>query len=113
MAFEEFKARGKNLSKEPRITIGKTGQFHLNRVCEEQWPALRDATHAVLMFDRETNRIGIKPLKQAVPHAYRLRRTQQARQCAGSAFLAGLRNRYRADARLSGNLGRIGVSPSQ
>lgn len=41
----------------------------------------------VLMYDRETQRVGIKILNQPVAHAYPLRKTKNSRQCSASSFL--------------------------
>lgn len=87
MSFEEFQSRGRIFSKDPRVTITKMGQIHFNATCVAQWIQPRGATHVILMYDRETRRIGFKLLTHEAPHAYMLRFIQNAAQCSGASFL--------------------------
>lgn len=53
----------------PQATMNRRGDITLSRVA---WEMLDCAEHAVLLFDRETQTIGIKPQRAAIRDTYPL-----------------------------------------
>ncbi len=85
MAFEVFDKRMAPLGKTPSVTIQKKGIFSLNRAAA----ALMDNPQAVeLLFDKEEQIIGLRPIDEASPHAYPLR-PQSAHKETGPLLLGG------------------------
>ncbi len=85
MAFETFTA-GRRISKEPKVSIMKHGNFNFNSGCMKQLKE-KSITHMQLLFDKETNRIAFKPCNKEAAGAYALRNTRSGAQISGTAFL--------------------------
>jgi hypothetical protein len=85
MAFETF-VRKRSVTKEPRVTVLKQGNFNLNcgamKILKEQ-----SVTHLQLLHDKESHRIAFKPCAPAAPGAYALHPTKGMGLLAGVSFL--------------------------
>lgn len=85
MAFEAFTG-GRIVTKEPRVTLLKQGNFNFNsgvmKILTEN-----AVTHLQLLYDKETNRIAFKPCSKETPGAYEMRTTKGGGQVSGTAFL--------------------------
>lgn len=57
MAFERFTETGRGF--EPKVSIWKKGQISFNRGAINRFN-ISDYVYAILFFDKETNRIGVK-----------------------------------------------------
>lgn len=68
--FEEFTGRGIHVrSGSPRLTLQENGKLSLNHAVLQP---LRDPEAVVLLFDRETHSVGLRPASKGVVHAYPL-----------------------------------------
>ena len=65
MAFEEYIPRRVS-SKQPAVTIGKTGLLMFNVSCVSEY--LKDNKFVKLYYDSDTKRIGMKLFKEQVEH---------------------------------------------
>ena len=85
MAFETFTGK-RVVTKEPRVTLLKQGNFNFNtgsmKILKEQ-----EATHLQMLFDRETNRIAFKPCSKETEGAYTLRDANGIGAVSGGSFL--------------------------
>jgi hypothetical protein len=88
MPFEEFKRNSMPSTQTPTITIQKRGALSLNVAAFE---ALGSPSHVVLLYDRESECIGIRKAAAATPHAYAVRgvgNNQATHVVSGKAFLS-------------------------
>lgn len=70
--FEEFTARATpSSSKMMRVAIQRRGNLSLNRAA---YQALGEPEQVVLLFERRTQTVGLKPAAKDVRHAYPVRR---------------------------------------
>ncbi len=68
--FEEFTGRGTHArSDKPRLTLQENGKLSLNQAAVQ---LLRDPEAVVLLYDRETRSVGLRPASADVAHAYPL-----------------------------------------
>lgn len=84
--FEEFTQRNTvPASTEPTITINLRGYFGLNQAAAL---ALGEAKRVVLLYDKQNDAVGIKPVTKELPHSYPLRRQTSGRSylVSGAAF---------------------------
>jgi len=97
MAFETFTA-GRKITKEPRVSILKQGNFGLNSGVTM---LLKEnaVTHVQLLFDKETNRIAFKPCTPETAGAYIIRGVKGAGQISGMAFLKNYAISYGTETR--------------
>jgi hypothetical protein len=72
--FEEFTGRFVP-ARGPRVGLQSRGGFSLNKAAYE---LLDKPTHVVLLYDRETNAVGMRPAAEDVPHAYPVRKQKGA-----------------------------------
>ncbi|MBM3319704.1 MAG: hypothetical protein FJY73_03395 [Candidatus Eisenbacteria bacterium] len=73
MPYEEFvKQRRRWGNREPQITISKRGNIGINTVCDRTY--LKEFDYVVYYYDRDKTTIGIKPMKEELPNAYRIKR---------------------------------------
>jgi len=84
MAFERFIQTGK--SYKPKISIRANGQIGLNQGSIEKFK-LNKYKYAVLFFDRETKRIGIKPTNTEEEGICKLQIRKSNAAISGKAFL--------------------------
>lgn len=72
MPFEVFRrdaAYGRPAVPEPVIKSYKSGKFQLNKAALEQ---LEKPVEVLLMFDQERKAVGLKPVPEGTPDAYRI-----------------------------------------
>lgn len=86
MAFEEFKHKKTRGVLEPRVSISNAGLFILNSGCMAQH--FKEFNFAVLFWDKQNRKIGIKPVKQKPQHGYTVNRNQSIGTLSGTGFLA-------------------------
>ncbi len=85
MAFERFTASGKSFK--ARISIRKNGQISLSQGAVQKF-RLTEYPYAVLFYDKEKHRIGLKPTQDPEePGAYKLNFKGTGASVAGLAFL--------------------------
>jgi hypothetical protein len=85
MAFEVFDKRQTTRSKAPLVTIQKRGVISFNRAAH----ALIDEAEMVeLLYDRDDEIVGIRPVSNDVPHGYPVR-AQSATRSTGPLLIAG------------------------
>ena len=87
MAFEVFEKQGRMIVRDPSVTVGLNGQLRFNRACDDKWLKSKDATHVLLMFDRQRGLIGLRPCGEGVAHACPLRDSKAGRTCSAISFL--------------------------
>lgn len=81
--FEEFTQRNTvPASTEPTITINHRGYFGLNQAAAL---ALGEPKRVVLLYDKQNNAVGIKPVTKELPHSYPLRQQTSGRSYLVSA----------------------------
>jgi hypothetical protein len=85
MAFEVFDKRLTPLSKAPIVTIQKRGVMSLNRAAHA---LIDDAGTVELLYDRDEQIVGIRPVTDEVPHGYPVR-PQSATKSTGPLLIAG------------------------
>ncbi|MHA2064974.1 MAG: hypothetical protein ACXABY_11425 [Candidatus Thorarchaeota archaeon] len=88
MSFEEYQnvRRGRGSIKMLTVTILKDGRISLNKACFTEY--FESYKYVILMFDRATNRIGLKPTNEARANACRIRpRKGGLAQIGAMAFL--------------------------
>ena len=85
MAFETFTG-ARVVTKEPRVTILKQGNFNFNTGTMQILRA-KNITHFQLLYDRDTNRIAFKPCTKTDEGAYALREVKGIGQLSGTSFL--------------------------
>lgn len=85
MAFEVFDKRQAPLAKAPAVTIQKRGLMSLNRAA---FSLIGNPSTVELLYDRESDVVGIRPAADNVPHAYsvRLGKDTGPVMVAGTAF---------------------------
>jgi hypothetical protein len=89
MAFEVFDKRLTPLTKAPVVTIQKRGVMSLNRAAHA---LIGEAATVELLYDRDEQLVGIRPVSDDVPHAYPVRPQATTKQTgplliAGTAFV--------------------------
>jgi len=85
MGFERFTASGRSFR--PRISIRKNGQISLSQGAVQKFE-LREVPYVVLFYDKEAQRIGIKPTHDPEePGAYKLNHKGSGATISGLAFL--------------------------
>ena len=87
MAWEDFDKKYLTEDKEPVISITKYQRIYISKSCYEKF--LKDRKYIKLLFDREKNLIGIKPIGEKRDNSYSLirRGEQQQISISASAFL--------------------------
>lgn len=85
MAFEAFTG-GRIITKDPRVTILKQGNFNFNCGTMDILEG-KNITHMQLLYDKETSRIAFKSCSKETPGAYELRIIKGIGQVSGTAFL--------------------------
>jgi hypothetical protein len=113
--FEVFTGKSSRVSGGPVVTIQRGGIFALNA---DAYEALGRAEAVELLYSRENQIIGFRPVSSEVSHAYRLRkaRATESYLVSGRAFLANYQlddperyaGRYNAEAR-AGNMLTVSV----
>jgi hypothetical protein len=86
MPFEVFDKRAATASKNPMLTIQKTGAFSLNRAA---YKLLGEPETVELLFDREEKLIGFRAVSPTSPRAYPVRpqgKNNATFMIAGQAF---------------------------
>lgn len=85
--FEVFTRRMVPMTKQPSVTIQKRGLISLNRSAQV---ALGEPEAIELLYDRDQQIVGIRPVDAKEPHAYPLRtqggKTDGTYLIAGTAF---------------------------
>lgn len=71
--FETFTRRAAPVVLQPILTFQRRGVIGLNNAAYE---ALGSPGEVELLFNREARQVGIRPVTDAVPHAYRVRKQQ-------------------------------------
>jgi hypothetical protein len=84
MAFEVFDKRLTPLAKAPVVTIQKRGVLSLNRAAHA---LIGGAETVELLFDRDEQVIGIRPVADNVPHGYPVR--SLSTKSTGPLLIAG------------------------
>ncbi|MDD2238166.1 MAG: hypothetical protein PHG65_13250 [Kiritimatiellae bacterium] len=69
MGFEVFEFRGRTFSDETLLTISKAGVFIFNTAAAREM--FDKVERMILMYDADTNRMAIKPVKKDVPHSFK------------------------------------------
>lgn len=85
MAFELYCGKNQILGADPTATLRKTGHIGLNKAAMDAH--FQNAGHAHLLFDRKTNRIAIRPLKDPDAHSYRVAMLKGCAQINAKSFL--------------------------
>ncbi len=87
MAWEAFSRKTRPSPKQPTVTLGKGGLIGLNAAVTRN--ILGDNKYALLFFDRDNSRVGIKFIKQSNPDAYPVKVTRTGSHAAltGTAFM--------------------------
>ncbi|MFP4484621.1 MAG: hypothetical protein ACLFO1_07165 [Spirochaetaceae bacterium] len=91
MGFVEFERPRRADSREPVVKLTKQQTFRINKATLDRYFA--EATHAVLMFNEDTNQIAIRPSDGREHYAYRLRTQGAQKEISGNAFLQHFRIR--------------------
>lgn len=77
MPFEEYqKSRGRSTSSAPLISLRKSGGIGINGATAIEY--FEGKEYAVLYFDEEENRVGIKPVSEEQSNAYKLQGTEES-----------------------------------
>jgi hypothetical protein len=87
MAWETFKRSTRPNTKDPMITLSKSGQIGLNTAITKR--LIGDAKFALLLFDKERLLLGIKFLKNSETDAYpiKLTKSKSHGSISGLAFM--------------------------
>ncbi len=87
MAWEKWQRRIRPSTKDPMVTLSKSGLIGLNSAIARN--ILGDSKYAVLLFDRQQSLVGIKLLKANEPDAYPIKVTKSRSHAAlsGLAFM--------------------------
>ena len=86
MAFEEYTQKRSRYTPDATITINVSGNISINKQCYEQY--FKDFVWVKLYFDKETNRIGIKPVREAAFNTYSIRNNRgRSAAISGRSFL--------------------------
>jgi len=91
MAFEKFdeagSGRGRPATTDPMISLRKSGSVGVNQAAVNEY--FDDNDGAVLYYDEEENRIGIKPVSdnEADEAAYTVSKSDSGGTIAGTSFL--------------------------
>jgi hypothetical protein len=85
MPFEEFTRPRYQRSSSPQARLTKQGTLRVNQPCMELLPA--GTTHVVLMYNRDSGEIALRPADEETPHAYRLRKSGAQRAVSAVSFL--------------------------
>lgn len=85
MAFEVFEGRGRTASGTPTVSIRKNGALALNAAALDAW--FKGQDYAVLMYDPDTKRIGVRPVAEKSKSAYKLQRVGQGGHVNAKSFL--------------------------
>lgn len=87
MAFEEHQKRRRQRRTNPRISIRKSGGIGINAAAVSEYFA--DTEAVTLLYDAETNRIGVKPADPEYENAYNVVRASESESAsiAGEGFL--------------------------
>jgi hypothetical protein len=86
MPFEVFDKRAATASKNPMVTIQKSGSFSLNRAAHK---LLGEPETVELLFDREEKLVGFRAVSSTSPRAYPVRpqgKNAATFMIAGQAF---------------------------
>lgn len=92
MSFELFTA-GRRQTKDPRVTIIKSGVFNFNCGTVKIFSD-NAVTYLQVFFDKETNRIAFKPSTKSADGAYIIRIKKGIGQISGTSFLKNYKIRY-------------------
>lgn len=84
MPFEVFDKRRNSRSRALTVTIQRRGIFSIS---EAAYHELGEPAHVELLFDRDEQLVGLRPVSDAVAHAYAVRR--QSGKSGGPAIVAG------------------------
>lgn len=86
MPYETFDKR-RALKGIPMVSILQDGRISLNKACFTWY--FEPLEYAILMFDKTTNKIGLKPTSEVTANTYRIRRKKDRNyaQIGGIAFL--------------------------
>ena len=86
MAFELFTKKSMRSHSEPRISISKQGQLHLNVASLEAH--FGEVQFVQLLFEPETRQVAVRPADAKEEHVYKLcRNKHKAAYVSGQAFL--------------------------
>lgn len=88
MSFTKFEPHDTSGSKEPMISIRKSGSFGLNKACFNEY--FEDAKSVSLFYDEEDNLVGFKPHEEDKEDAYVLTEMKSGGSITTYAFM----NRY-------------------
>jgi len=84
MAFEEFKHKKSRGVLEPRVSISNAGFFILNSGCMKQ--QFKGFDYVVLFWDKQSRKIGIKPVRRGFKHGYKLNKNYGIGAFCGRSF---------------------------
>jgi hypothetical protein len=84
MVFEKFISHGRSVS--PKATIQKGGQIRLNEAAVDKFDA-ENYGFAVLFFDKDTRKIGIKLAKETEPGAVKVKHGRAGATISARKFL--------------------------
>ncbi len=62
MVFQAYTPPARTTKSIPAVTINPQGRFSINKGCLEQYPLFQTANCIVLLYDKETNKVGIRPV---------------------------------------------------
>jgi hypothetical protein len=84
--FEVFDKRAVPISSEPSVTLQWKGPISFNQAA---YLALGKPLYLELLYDKDQKIIGLRPVKQHLPHAYPVRKQGQGNTyvVAGNAFM--------------------------
>lgn len=71
MAFEEFTSKRRAISDTPMVSLLKQGIFALNQACYNKY--FKAYKYVILLFDKENNKIGLKPTNEVSSNTYNIR----------------------------------------
>jgi hypothetical protein len=77
MAFEEFTHKKRPVSDVPMVSILKQGVFGINQTCYKKY--FKDYKYVIMLFDKEENKIGLKPTNNASHNTYTIRTSREGR----------------------------------
>jgi hypothetical protein len=83
--FQVFDKRAVPISGDPMVTIQRTGVISLNRAA---YHAIGEPSYVEMLYDPDERIVGIRPVKEKLPHAYPVR--VQGRAASHTYLLAGL-----------------------
>ena len=86
--YEPYVYTPRVVERTPKVTISQGGYIFFNKACRDKY--LQTYEHVVYLFDRDTNRIGIRLIEGKAPeNAYPIYTGKQAKVCA-TAFLRSI-----------------------